>query len=382
MRVRINWYLACVMLICLITVSITFFSMYFYDVDNEIEIVDYKPKPKKLKVMLLVEGLYNDHGWSQSHVDSFHTAISQIGVIGEIHDSVSDADCFNYIKYFVEQGGDVVIAPSWRYDECINKATKTYPTVKFLAIINPKLKPEPNLLTFYAHAYQVRYLTGIIAAHVSESDNFAYISSVKSPETVRGVNAYALGVRSVNPNAKIRLINLNTWDTDNLETSALKQLQEKYPDIEIVSNHISAKYIDLYCEVNGLKCISYSSSKSNLYPLSNLTAVEWDWSSFYKATLSSIRNNTFTSGNFNLSLRYDVVTLGNINPIVTYNAISQAESEMTALLKQTKDVFEGPIYDNQGKLRVHIGKTVSEHELINEMLWYVEGVEEVPYAGK
>ncbi len=379
MKVKIEWYLPCVMLACLIVVSITFGSIYFYNVKLDVEVLDRIPSPKKIKAMLLVDGAYNDQGWSQAHVDAFIEAIDQLQVIGEIHDNVQGDECYNFIKHFVEQGGDVIVAPSAKYNQCLNESVAKYPSIKFLGIIDPKLAPSPNLLTFFAKAYQVRYLTGIIAASISDSDSFGFFVATKTPESVRAINAYALGLRSVNPHAKLYVIDFNTWDAKDLEVPALDYLFEVHPDIKVLSYHMTSHYIDQYCDIMGLKCISYNISKSDNYPLSNLTSIDWNWGGFYKIILSRIINNSFEPGELLLSLRFGTVRLGHVNRMLSFVNTSLVDHKMSDFLQNKKDVFDGPLFDNQGKLRVPLGGTVSRSDLLYNIDWYVDGVEEVPY---
>ena len=38
------------------------------------------------------------------------------------------------------------------------------------------------------------------------------------------------------------------------------------------------------------------------------------------------------------------------------------------------DVFYGPITDNEGKIRVKKGQSMTDDSLLNDFFWYVEGV--------
>ena len=48
--------------------------------------------------------------------------------------------------------------------------------------------------------------------------------------------------------------------------------------------------------------------------------------------------------------------------------------EMEKLNSGTYDVFYGPIYDNEGNLRVEEGECMTDNAMLNEFDWYVEGV--------
>jgi basic membrane protein A len=50
------------------------------------------------------------------------------------------------------------------------------------------------------------------------------------------------------------------------------------------------------------------------------------------------------------------------------------EKEKTKLNNGTFDVFYGPIYDNEGNLRIAEGESMTDNAMLNEFNWYVEGV--------
>ena len=47
---------------------------------------------------------------------------------------------------------------------------------------------------------------------------------------------------------------------------------------------------------------------------------------------------------------------------------------MERLRYGTYDVFYGPVYDNNGVLRIAEGESMTDNAMLNEFDWYVEGV--------
>jgi basic membrane protein A len=47
---------------------------------------------------------------------------------------------------------------------------------------------------------------------MSETGVVAYIGSFPYPKVIRDINAFQLGMRSVNPNAGVRVVWINSWD--------------------------------------------------------------------------------------------------------------------------------------------------------------------------
>ncbi len=54
---------------------------------------------------------------------------------------------------------------------------------------------ENNCTTYFARMYQARYLAGIVAGASSKTGLLGYVTAMPIPETIRSINAYALGAR-------------------------------------------------------------------------------------------------------------------------------------------------------------------------------------------
>lgn len=373
---KINLYLFYVMFACLFTVSSTAGLIYFYDVVDDFNIADIVKPQSPLKVMLLVDNKFNDGGWSESHVDGFLEAVNQVGAIGEVHDNIRKEECLNYIDEFARRGGDMVIAPSSGYNYCLNIATKKYPNVKFLGIISDELKPSPNLITFFAKAYKIRYLAGIIAAFASKSDSFGYLVAVENPETIRGLNAYTLGIRLIRPNAKVYFYSLGSWYSQKNITTSLRKLLAQHPDIDVISYHVSSDEVEMFCDGKGIKTISYNKTKYDRFPTTNLTSIDWNWGSLYKVVIANTSNGNFEPKTMWIGLRVGSVRLGKINKTISHDAYMLVDRKISEFQTKGKDVFDGPIYDNKGNLKIKAGTKLSEEDMLYRMNWYVDGVEE------
>ena len=72
-------------------------------------------------------------------------------------------------------------------------------------------KVTSNVGTYFGRMYQPRYLTGIVAGKMTKSNIIGYVAAHPIPEVIRGINAFTLGVRSVNPNAKVHVVWTQTW---------------------------------------------------------------------------------------------------------------------------------------------------------------------------
>src|SRR5437879_3873467 len=88
-------------------------------------------------------------------------------------------------------------------------AAQRYPNVVFAHASG--FKRARNLATYMADFYQVYYLNGLMAGALTKTNKVGYVGAFPIPEVKRHLDAYALGVRYVNPQATINVRWLQDW---------------------------------------------------------------------------------------------------------------------------------------------------------------------------
>ncbi|MBO5918600.1 MAG: BMP family ABC transporter substrate-binding protein, partial [Oscillospiraceae bacterium] len=119
------------------------------------------------------------------------------------------------VDTLVGQGADIIFGISFGYIDAMEEAAALYPDVIFSHGTGYKSN-ETNFNNYFGRAYQARYLAGIAAGLKSletGNNNIGYVAAHTTDyaETASGINGFALGVQSVNPNAKVYVKNLNNW---------------------------------------------------------------------------------------------------------------------------------------------------------------------------
>ena len=84
--------------------------------------------------------------------------------------------------------------------------------------------------TTSAVCIRMRYLSGMIAAEMSPTGKLGYVGAYNTPEVVRGINAFALGARAVNPDATVTVVWTNTWYDPSLERQGAVALLDQGVD--------------------------------------------------------------------------------------------------------------------------------------------------------
>ena len=83
-----------------------------------------------------------------------------------------------------------------------------------------------NMNNYFGRIYQARYLAGIAAGMRTESKKIGYVAAmdIQNSEVTGGINAFAMGVKSVNPDAKVYVKVTNTWFDVTKEKQAAEAL--------------------------------------------------------------------------------------------------------------------------------------------------------------
>lgn len=225
--------------------------------------------------------------------------------------------------------------------------------------------------------YLIRYLTGILAAYASNTTEFAFIASTDSPDVIRGVNAYALGIRKIRPTAVVHVAIVGKEKDYAREAYLAEKLYEEYPSIDVYAYHLNSDEINKFCEKNSISCIGFHKSYMDKYPRTTLVSLEWNWTGYYKNILAKMQKGVFDSGTNWLDIKSGSAFLGKINSnLVNFDAMNMVDKELNDILfHDAKNVFIGPIFDNEHNLRVLGGRYITDEELLYRVNWFVDGVE-------
>ena len=373
---RTNYNLTLVLIACLVIIVLTSLFISFYQYNDNVVVTDRQPAEKQPMFMMLTLGKHDDNGWNEAHAQGFLVAVSQLNLVAEIHDNIGPQECRLYIDDFVGRGGNVVIAPSRAYEDCINSAATHYPQVKFITTISEGIKDQPNVYSFFSRMYYVRYLSGILAGMTSNGSQFGYVYINKDSEVIRGINAFTLGVKKVNPHAKVFTFQIQKKEMADLPRR-LDEFYDRYPYIKTWTYHLSGNDVENFCDRNFLKCVCYHVNKQSSFVNSSIGSAVWDWSMFYRQLARRVIVNEFTSGYEWLSLGTATAKLKGVGVDVPVEVVNYIDSEMSCLLSHECEVFRGTIRDNHGNIRVSSGAVIPDNELLFHLNWFVDGVEEV-----
>ncbi len=280
------------------------------------------------------------------------------------------ADAERVIRDMARQGVGLIFTPSFGYMEPTMKVAADFLDVKFESITG--YKNAPNVATANARYYEGRFLAGIAAGRMSKSGIAGYVASFPIPEVIQGINAFTLGMRSVNPNAQVKLIWLDTWFDPAREREAAMTLMNQKADV--LSFHTASEAVMVAAQERGKMAIAYHSDMRHVAPQAQLLAITHQWGHYYSQRAKAVLQGTWQSGNVWGGVREGMIKVDAFGPKVPKRVEGEILRLQRAIGKGSLQPFAGPILDNQDQVILARGQSLTDEQILN-MKFLVQGVQ-------
>lgn len=330
-------------------------------------------KKEQVTVGFIMTGNAQEQGWNRLHYEGILQACEELDVKLIVKEEVKEntGQCEKAIRELVKENADMVILSSYGYAQEVLPVVEEYPEIAFYS--ESFEYTAPNMKSYFARMYQARYLAGIIAGMQTESNQIGYVAAMPNSEVNRGINAFTLGVRSVNPEANVVVAWSNSWDDAEKEKELAKQLIE-VKQTDVMTYHQNQSNIVDVTEEYRIASIGYHEPPAGVSDFF-LTAAEFYWNYTYKEVLLDyIRGKSDAVSTYWVGIEQGAVGLSEFSSKVSQETIAEVEHAKQKLTTGW-DVFSGEIYDCDGVIRCNEGETISDEKLLKNMDWYVEGVE-------
>ncbi len=330
-----------------------------------------KSSVKKVKVGFVYLGNLEDYGYAFNHNAGRIKLGEALGVQTVGMDNVSEnLNDGKAIDDLVAQGCNVIYGTSMEYMDSLANAAEKYPNVYFGHATG--YLQFANLSNYMGRIYEIRYLSGIIAGLSTKTNKIGYIGAMPTPEIFRGINAFALGVKSVNKDAIVEVEWTNAWNYPELERRLAEELVDK--GVDILTHHTDNIISQVVADERNIMGIGYNGSNREKFPKSNLTSALFNWEVFYIDDVKAILDGTWTSRSYYEGLAKNMVTLDAINEVlVAQSTIEAVEKARQEIIDKKLHIFAGPIYDDHGTLQVEEGFSMSDSEILS-MIFLVDNV--------
>ena len=163
-------------------------------------------KPSELKVVFLHEHNAESSAWVRAHdkgIEALQQAFPDRVFITRKENIEPEVDAEQVLEDVVHDNADVVFTSSARMHTACLKVAAQHPKTR---ILNCSLNaPHPLVRTYYPRTYEVTYLLGMLAGVMARTDRVGYVAANPVYGIPAAVNAYAQGLKTVRPDAKVVL---------------------------------------------------------------------------------------------------------------------------------------------------------------------------------
>jgi basic membrane protein A len=270
----------------------------------------------------------------------------------------------------IDQGASIVIGTSFGFMDALDELATEYPDVTFLHFSGYKMN-DTNFGNYFGAMEEPRYLSGIIAGMMTETNKLGYVAAYPYTEVKIGINAFTLGAQSVNPDVEVKVVYINSWSDPVNEKAAAESLLAS--DCDIIAQHCDSAGPQLAAEEAGKYAIGYNLDNTQVAPESFLTAPIWHHDVYLVPTIQKIIDGTYTPESYYGTMADGYVGLAPLTDLVPDDVKAKVEEVQAKIVAGEFPIFVGPIKDNAGNVVVQEGETL-DRAAIWQMEYLVEGV--------
>jgi basic membrane protein A len=317
-------------------------------------------------------GAPSDAGWTHAH-DQGRLAVQQYfsGRVKTLYkENVPEGPQVSaVITQLVNEGANIIFATSFGYQPAMVAAAKKYPNVYFEQATGTDV--AKNLSEYYGAGEDGDYLSGMAAGAASKTGKIGFVAPYPIPEVIREVDAFTMGARNTNPNATVQVVWTNTWFNPATERQAAESLVAA--GVDVLADGQDSPTTGQVAEANSLKWTGYDSNQESFAPNAWLTATTYNWGPYYISEVKAAMDGTWKSHFYYGGLHDGFVVMAPFGKSVTSATAAAITAKENAIKSHSFDPFTGPITEQNGKIGVPAGKTltVADKYALN---WFVQGV--------
>ena len=290
--------------------------------------------------------------------------------------NVSDSDeeaTEKAIQECVDEGCNIIFTTSWGYMKATAKMAEKYPDVYF-SHGTGYMSNGKNFNNYFGRIYQARYLSGIVAGMNTKTNKIGYVAAMGSDnsEVTGGIDAFALGIYSVNPDAKVYVKVTNSWYDPEGEKAAAQKLLDM--DCDVIAQHCDTVDPQVLAQKKGVYSIGYNSDMSKEAPKACLCSVIWNWSAYYTAAVQSVIDGTWDGSNYYGGMNENLVGITPVADFAAKGTQEKVDEAKKQILSGENGVFDGVIETNTGDTLGTEGKTLDDATITGKINWYFKTV--------
>ncbi len=320
----------------------------------------------KVKIAFLYEKNHRTSSWAYSHelgrlyLENVFPGQVETKAFENLVAGENDLACMEQV---ISDGYNMLFTTTPVMIPASLKIAANYPDVK---ILNCSLNiSHPTLRTYYARMYEAKFLAGAIAGAMTTTNKIGYIADYPIYGMSANINAFALGAKMVNPNARVYL----DWRTlKDREVQILKDPEINYIiDQDMTAPNSKMRRFGLY-GINGEN-------------VENLAMTTWHWGKLYEKIVRIVLNGTWKeeeAATGSRAINYWWGMSAGVIDLICSRNLPQGTKRLVDLLHndicaETLIPFSGELWNQEGVLVNTSDKALPPNEIIT-MDWLADNV--------
>jgi len=332
---------------------------------------DAGTKPET-KVGFIYVGPRGDYGWTKSHEDG-RLFLDQYGenVKSKYLENVPPDQTNAKIDELYGEGYKIIFTTSFDYLEYALKAPEKKTDLWMMNCSG--FKTAKHVGNYQARVEQAEYLTGMVAGAMTKTNKIGMVGALRIYEQMAHMNAFALGVRAVNPKAEILVRWVGNWFSPAMEAQAVKDLVT-LGGVDVIKGKTDTNIPIV--EGDKLKTpagdpvwtIGHDNKDycNNAKNGSCLVSSFYNWGPYYKKVVEEIAAGSYPENgrmDYLGAREMDIIGISSISDKVPAQVITNVQTKQSEITQGKFNVFQGPFNYDDGTEWKKAGETLSDEEI-------------------
>ncbi len=325
-----------------------------------------------LVVGMIIGGTKDDAGYNQSQYEALMALQQKMPCVQVLFaENVPEGEAEAVLENMIAQGAKLLFPAGFGYMFPALNLAKRYPDVVFMHPGGYML--ASNFGTYFSNVQFAYYILGVAAGLMTKTNRIGFIGGMPIAFVLGNCNAFHLGARAVNPNVETVFVVTGSWLDRAKEVAATQALLQQGCDV--IGSHLDSPIaVAQTVEAAGAFFVGYPSlAVQKFCPNSWVTGLGLTWGDFFVEIAQQVLAGTWKPAHIRRGLEAGFITLGEFGPRVPDEVRAQVLQFAERLKAGELQPFAGPIYDQEGNLRIAAGEAWGPLDM-GKFDWLVQGI--------
>ena len=327
---------------------------------------------EKLKVGIIFVGSQRDLGWNQAAAagaDYVEQTLPDVEIL-RAENIPETVEVQAVAEQMIRDGATIVIPTSFGYSDPTKAILEKHPEIVFLHLGD--LEIYENYGSFFANIWQLEYAAGLAAGKTTKSNKLGFIAAFPIPPSLLNINAFHLGAQSVNPDVETTVVFTSDWCDPGKQVTAVKTMTDAGVDVLSLHQDCTKTVIEA-AERAGVWATGFHYDASAAAPNYWITGATWNWGPIMAQVIHEIRTGVYQSSVKLAGIEAGWAKLAPFGDSVPEETQKLVLDAVEGLRDGSISPFTGPIYDQDGEIRIAEGEAATD-EYLQGVDWLVQGV--------